>query len=491
MKFENVSPESVGISSKRVLDFMKTLDGYGFCTHSILMARGNKIFNEVYYAPFNKDFLHRMYSISKSFVGIAIGMAQDDGLLSIDDKFVEYFPEYENQFKDDELFKETTIKDMLTMRGSQCSGVDWFHTGTDDRTEVYFSTIANKIPGTFFAYDSPGSFMLGVIVEKVTGKPFLEYMKEKALKELGFGDNTYCLQVPGGHSFGDSGVMCTPRDLLIFARFVMDKGCVDGKQYVSREYMEDAVKKQTNTDARGFDSYDGYGYGYQIWMAPKDGFAFIGMGDQLAVCDLESDFIFIINSDNQFLPGTRPVLYHMLYKDIVGMFSTPLEEDIKAYNELLDYTKKAKLFSLKCNGDEALISRINNKKYILNDNPMGIEYVNFRFEGKKGILEYKNEQGEKELVFGLGYNEFSKFPQVGYSDMVATKIAEGNMYACACSADIPEENKLRMKVQIIDKYFGNASFIFVFKDSRVRLEFKSNAEAFLEEYRGVAEGVLE
>ena len=46
-----------------------------------------------------------------------------------------------------------------------------------------FKNISHKIPGSTFAYDSPGTFMLTAIVERVTGKPFLEYMKEKALKE--------------------------------------------------------------------------------------------------------------------------------------------------------------------------------------------------------------------------------------------------------------------------------------------------------------------
>ena len=66
--FEKITPEEAGISSKAVLGFIRTLEQYHHCTHSILMARGNKIFAECYYAPFHRDFQHRMYSVSKSFV---------------------------------------------------------------------------------------------------------------------------------------------------------------------------------------------------------------------------------------------------------------------------------------------------------------------------------------------------------------------------------------------------------------------------------------
>ena len=488
--FEYVTPESVGISSKQVLKFIKTLDNYNFCTHSIIMARGNKIFAEAYYAPFTKDTLHRMYSVTKSFVSIAIGMAQDDGLLSIDDKFVKYFPEYEDRWKDDEWLKETTLKDMLKMEGCFRNGEDWFMTGTKDRTEVYFRTHADKIPGTFFQYDSAGSYMLGVIVEKVTGKPFLEYMKEKALAELGFFPEAYCLKAPGGYSWGDSGLMCRPIDLLTVARLVMEKGSVNNKQYISRDYIEQAVKKQVCNYAFCYNSVHSYGYGYQIWKMPRDGFAFFGMGDQLVICDPKTDFVFVVTSDNQGSQNSRNIIFHTLYEEIIEKLSQPVEESPEAYKELKEYTENLKLFALSEESDSILLEKINNKKYVLGENNMGIEYVEFSFEGKKGLLKYKNKQGEKVLPFGVGYNEFAKFPEEGYSDMVGTEYARGNRYDCACSADFPEENKLRIKVQVIDKYFGNGGFVFSFKDTRIGVEMKVTAEHFMKEYYGTAEGVL-
>ena len=491
MYFKTTTPEEAGISSAKVLDFLKTLDSYNFCTHSIIMARGEKIFAEVYYKPFHRDFKHRMYSISKSFVSVALGMAAEEGLLSLSDKMIDYFPDY---VPDDanELMRETTIKDMLTMETSIQNHVYWFTSGTKDRTEMYFKNKGQKVPGTIFCYDSPGSYMLGVIVEKVTGKPFLEYMKDKALCDIGFSEDAYCLTVPGGHSFGDSGVMCTSRDLLTFARFVMNRGEWCGKQYMDRSYLEEAVKKQVSNSNGIQVTYNTYGYGYQIWKAPNDGFAFIGMGDQFAICDPNTDFIFIITSDNQgSKPSTRAILYHELYKSIIGSLSASMPNDDKSYEELCKYCENAELFSLKQPQSNPFENEIDGKVYVLDDNPMKIEYIKFTFEGKKGVLSYKNEQGEKELVFGMGYNEFSKFPEEGYSDMVATEYVPGNYYECACSADWTEDKKLRIKVQIIDKYFGNADFIFSFADSRVTLLMSRAAENFLLEYEGVATGRLQ
>ena len=70
--FEKITPEQAGISSSRVADFISVLERRGFATHSLLMMKGDKLFAEYYWSPFNKDFCHRMYSQTKSYVSIAI-----------------------------------------------------------------------------------------------------------------------------------------------------------------------------------------------------------------------------------------------------------------------------------------------------------------------------------------------------------------------------------------------------------------------------------
>ena len=477
--FREVTPEQAGISSGRVLDFFRTLERYHFCTHSVIMARGKDIFAEGYYAPFHRDFKHRMYSVSKSFVAVAIGLAAEDGLLSLEDKFITFLPEYINEHTNGKL-RDMTIRDMLTMETSVTAPVNWFSSGTMDRGEVYFRKAAVRVPGTTWEYDSPASFMLGMIVEKLTGKPFLEYLKERFLLAGGFSADAYCLQCPGGYSFGDSGVMCTARDLLVFARFVMDGGVIDGVRYMNEEFLREATKKQVSNDHDGMVEYHSYGYGYQIWKAPNDGFAFVGMGDQFAICDREKDFIFIINSDNQgHSPATRALLYHELYESIVKHLGEELEADDVARSQLEAHLSQLKLFSLSGNTTGTYAAKIHGKRFVFEENPMGIRWVHFALDGHKGVLTYENKQGVKELPFGFGYNEFSEFPEEGYSDLIAALPEPGNRYDCAASADWPEERKLRIKVQIIDKYFGNLSMEFGFKGDEIGVYMQKNAEGVI------------
>ena len=189
------TPEAVGISSKNVSDFYKELESYNLSTHSVVMARGDCVFSECYYAPFNNKFLHRMYSVSKSFVSVAIGFCLQDGLLSIDDPIMKFFPEYEG--REGFYSHSSTVKNLLMMESTSPS-TNWFYSGCRSRVDTYFANPPTKLAGTLYDYDSSGSYILGVIVERLTGKPFLEYLKEKVLLDIGFSGDAYCIMAPGG-----------------------------------------------------------------------------------------------------------------------------------------------------------------------------------------------------------------------------------------------------------------------------------------------------
>ncbi len=485
--FKIVSPEQAGIQSSKVLEFIKVLEQYQLNTHSILMARGNDIFAEAYYAPFDANFKHRMYSISKSFVAIAVGLAEQEGLLSLNDKFMKYFPEYRNE-QTDELYEETTIKDLLTMRSCMAGkNPDWW--GKEDRAKTYFDMSSNKVPGTNFFYDSTGSMLLGCIIEKLTGKPFMEYLKEKILLDIGFSKDAYCLMAPGGYSHSDSGVMCTSRDLLLFARFVMNLGIWNGKRYINEEFMRAAISKQTDNAVSGdVTAYGNHGYGYLIWKAPRDGFALIGMADQLAICDPETDFICVITSENMgSAAASRMLIFHELYKTIVENLGAPLPEKEQEYAELKENMATRKMISLTGGVKSSVEANISGIVYKLEANPMGIETIKVVIDSQKGYLEYTNAEGLNIIRFGMGYNELGRFPGKKRMSNVASVYEEGN-YACGASAVWCEEAKLHIMVRITDTYLGTLSIVLGYKDDRVNVSMTKRAQRILDEYDGYAVG---
>jgi len=485
--FNKISPEKAGIPSRNILDFINTLNSYSINTHSIIMAIGNNIIAETYYNPYNKDTLHRMYSVSKSFVAVAIGLAEQEGLLTLDDKFTDYFPEYQNQ-NIDKKYRETTIRDMLTMRSCMAKYSPWWE--TEDRAKAYFDVNSNQISGTNFYYDSSGSFILGCIVEKVTGMPYLEYLKEKVLLEIGFSEESYCLLAPGGHSHSDSGVMCTPRDLLIFARFLMNGGVWNGKRYINEEFMKDAVSKQTDNNLSGIPTpiYDKNGYGYLIWKMPRDGFGLIGMADQLAICDPKTNFIFVMTGENMMCEDvTKTIILHELYKNIIEKIDKPLPQDDTSYKLLCESLDNQKLISLKGSLKNNIAKEISQKKYILEENPMGIETLMLDFSGDGGFLKYTKNGELCKIEFGIEHNKFGNFPTKERIGITASVYEKGT-YLYAASAVWREEKKLQILVRIIDTYLGTLSIVLGFKNNGVTLSIKKFSQRILEDYEGTASG---
>lgn len=471
-ELKKVSPESVGISSKNVFEFLKTLDNCRMHTHGIIMARGDCIFAETYYKPFNEKYLHRMYSVSKSFVAIAIGLAVTEGIVGLDDTIIKYFPEFRNE-NIDEYYEKCTVRDMLMMRSNIGTAVSWWGK-FNSRVEAYYSQKTDKFSGGLFAYDSIGSFLLGCIIQKLTGKDFLEYLKEKVLLEIGFSKESYVLYEPGGYAIGDSGVMCTTRDLFLFARFIMKGGEWGGKQYIDRSFMEDAIKCCAYNNFTGtYDLYNTRGYGYLIWKTHPDGFSLVGMGDQLAICDMKKDVAFIINSDNQSEPVMRHIIYHEFYKHFLPeVQETSLPQDESAYKNLRQYLEARMLVSQTGLPNVPITDSVFGKKYIKEKGELDIsafilteKYLMLERFGKWHTLEY-----------GLLENQQTKFSfgTRARADMMG--VDEVGDYDCNVSGAWVSEDTFSVMAQITDTYFGCMNIHIAFSQDEATMLIKRSGQ---------------
>lgn len=488
--FEKISPEQAGISSKVITAFIKRLEKRGAAMHSFLFMRGDKIFAEGYWKPFHRDFCHRQYSQTKSFVAVAIGLLEEEGKLCLDDKIVDYFPEKLNGDIQGYL-QEQTIREMLTMRTVGRPSA-WFVSGNPDRTNHYFNNARAMHPsGTIWAYDSAGTQVLCALVEKLAGKTLLDYLKEKLFNEMGVFQTASVLSTPNGDSWGDSAMICTLRDMAAFSRFVGNYGVWNGKRLMNEKYLREATDKLAcNIDGMKYSSFRD-GYGYKIWRVCGNGFSFTGMGDQLTVCYPEKDLIFACNADNQGTHLLRELIYMTLEETIVEKIKDePLPQDESAWQELENLIAGLKLRSAQGAEDSSFREQLSGVEYVCQDNPMGIEKFSFVFESKdKGEFRYTNAQGEKTLPFGVNCNEFGQFPQFGYSNECgAVATTDGFTYKDAVSLAWVSERELLLFVQIIDKYFGNMSAHFYFKGDEVYAVFQKAAEYFLNEYQGVLLG---
>ena len=490
--FERVSPESVGISSRYVEKFIKNLEKRSARMHSVLLLRGEQLFGEYYWAPFNKDTCHRMYSQTKSYVSIAIGFLLDEGKLSLDDKIADFFPEkirIENR-----QIRRQTVRNMLMM-STVGHGTSWFDKEGTDRLDLYFNRdFTTRSPGTVWEYDSQGSQVLCALVEKLSGMSLFDYLNLKLFQHLGTFKTATILKTPTGESWGDSALLCTSRDMLSFGRFVMNYGTWQGKRLLSESYLREATSKLIDNQEDAHGGPLSHGYGYQIWRTEENGFAFVGMGDELTICLPDYDLIFVCTADNQGNPRSRALIMNSFFDLIVAnLEKEPLKEDFEAQKSLEELTGNLKLFTVKGAEDSPYREKIDGVKYIFSENELGLKNLTVCFDGNDGgKVIYENANGKMELPFYINKNYFGKFPELGYSqDVGGVRTHDGSKYDCAVSGAWLNPNRLMLFVQIIDRYLGNFPMTLGFNDEYISVIAYKNAEDFLWNYNGHAYGKRE
>jgi hypothetical protein len=317
-----------------------------------------------------------------------------------------------------------------------------------------------------------------------------DYLYDKVFCHLGTFNTASILKTPTGESWGDSALLCTSRDMLSFARFVMNYGTWNGKRILSEEYLKTATSKLVDNQEVAHGEMLSHGYGYLIWRTEQNGFAFVGMGDELTVCLPDYDMIFVCTADNQGSKHSSHYILSSLFDIIVDNLNPhPLPENAEAYNDMLLSTQGLELFHMEGQNSSPLKDEINGKKFVFPKNELGLEELTFMLNDEGGELHYTNANGDLVLPFCFNKNYFGKFPELGYSqDVGGIRSTDGSKYDAAISGAWLQDNKIMIFAQIIDRYFGNSSMNFAFNDDCITVTCYSTAEDFLWNYNGHAYG---
>lgn len=482
------SPEELGFSSKFAENFIGAMENNRICLHSFIMLRHNKIAAEGYWKPFDKNKLHRMYSSSKTFVSAAIGMLADEGKISLTDKVIKYFPDKLPEGELQPYVADMTIRDLLIMAtpySTTTYGLEY-----NDWAWTFFNTPTNHPAGTIFCYDTSGSYILNVIVERVTGMPFLQYLRKGLFDHIGFSADTWCVKAPEGYSWGGSGVMATTRDLAKFALVFLNEGKYNGEQLISKAFAKAATTKQIDNNTAGVNYLWSHGYGYQIWILDDGAFALRGMGSQLAICYPKKDFLFACTGDTQGNGEAERMIHETLWHEILNNLSEKMPANDEAYNNLLRKCSSLSMLPILGESKSQFLEKVNGVTYTLRDNPMQISKLSLCINGDEGILNYTNPRGDKALYFGIKKYVDGGFPETHYFGDTINK-SSNRMYNTTSCAAWTEENKFVIRSFIIDDHLGNLTITLSFKNNEIGVYMNKNAEFFLNEYEGFAGGTAE
>lgn len=271
---DRVSPDEVGIDNSYLNAYFDEIQSTnGIVAHSVVVSRYGKIIGNYDTYPYDGKLWHTSFSMAKSVVGLAVGIAIDEGYMTVDSTIGELVDFSKYGITPNREVSNCTVKELLSMTAR----VDYGEDGAlveADWLKGFMEAGTKK--GEGFRYNSICTFMLAFLVGARTGVGFSVYVKEKLFEPLGI-KRAYFEKNAMGNEKGGFGLLITVEDMAKFGNLVLNYGEYDGKRIVSEDYVRASVSLQAKVP----DYVSNYDYGYQTWIG-EDGslYTFNGMFGQ-------------------------------------------------------------------------------------------------------------------------------------------------------------------------------------------------------------------
>lgn len=321
-------PEREGIPSRQITGFLQALDqDPTLRMHSVLILRNGKLLCQAAFGAQLLELPRMTFSACKSVTAMAIGLLMDDGLLTPTDKLVDLFPQDCGPVTK-RLIKDLTVEHLLSMQtGNQFNEVsamtesDWVH--------GYFLSPSLTDPRGKFQYNSLNTYILAVLVTRLTGKTLSDFLTERLFEPMGIGD-FYWETCPQGIEKGGWGLYLRAEDLAKLGQLVLDHGYWNGRQLLSRDFLDQATQVHSQVP----DNYGDFQYGWQMWVGRQENTVlFNGMLGQNMLCFRDSGIILVSHAGNSetFQQSNYFQLAHQFFG---GTFPKELPRNLAAEREL-------------------------------------------------------------------------------------------------------------------------------------------------------------
>ena len=258
------------------------------------------------------------HELSATVTAMAVGMAEDEGLLTLDDKVIGFFPDLLPAQPSANL-QAMTVRHLLTMttghdKNTPCSqGDDW--------AKNYLAQPVPHTPGSYFYYDPMAGYMLSAIVQKVTGQSLPEYLHTRLFEPLGI-KNIEWECSPQGISAGGWGLHATTQDMARIGSLLVQNGKWEGQRILPRKWVKQMISYQTDSCPRdvryeelsqsGLNLYENdwiQGFGYQMWHCRSGLVRAEGSSGQLLLLFPEFDAVVMINAKAEQMASELALAY--------------------------------------------------------------------------------------------------------------------------------------------------------------------------------------
>jgi CubicO group peptidase (beta-lactamase class C family) len=320
----------LGLDTERLEKSVQTiaaLDG----VECVLVARFGRLAAEGYFRGSGPNQLRNLKSVSKSVLSAVVGIAIEQGHLSIDDRIGDLLPS--TNFAGDQRKAAITVGDLLTMRsGLESTSFGNYGMWISSRNWVA-SALARPLvdePGTRMRYSTGDTHLLSAALTEATGESTLSFAQQHLFAPLGI-DRVLWQRSPQGIYMGGNNLSMTARDMARFGQLYLDRGRWGDQQIVPWKWVDMSTVASGRQPSR-----DRGGYGYLWWLRPENergAYSANGFGGQYIYISRADDLVVVIGStETSKGRDWRRSLFAEIREGIVGSVlsrtpSEPLQED--------------------------------------------------------------------------------------------------------------------------------------------------------------------
>jgi CubicO group peptidase (beta-lactamase class C family) len=387
------SPEAQGIDSAVLLAFVEAVDKQIDSLHSFMLVRHGHVVAEGWWAPYDAQSPHSLFSLSKSFTSTAVGLAIAEGKLSLHDEVLKFFPE-EAPAEPSRNLQAMRVSDLLRMStGHQTEPP---RTARQSWAKTFLAHPVPFKPGTHFLYNTSATYMLSAIVQKATGKTVLEYLKPRLFEPLGI-ERPHWESSPQGVTIGGYGLSIRTEDIARFGQLYLQKGRWRGKQLVPASWVEAATARQTSNGSNPASDWD-QGYAYQFWRCRHGAYRGDGAFGQFCIVLPAQDAVIAITSGVKDMQAVLNLIWDKL---LPACKATPLPAQDEARQKL---EQKLKRLSLRPQEGSAPAAKVSGRKYEFPANDRKLESISLESDGKDGTVTLGTRFNgvERRIVCGRG-----------------------------------------------------------------------------------------
>lgn len=474
-EFMRVTPESVGIDSGDIEWLLDRLESGFTEPHGLMIMRHGKICAEGWWNPYAPGIRHGLQSHSKTYAATAIGIAYTEGIVKLDERIIDIFPEYAPEQPSENL-KRLTVHDVLCMG----CGMDEMPMATEHWIRDFLHTPVNHTPGTTYMYNSVGSSILSAIIVKKTGMSMHEYLKPRLYDKIGiFSDNHRWMKMPDGCEVGGGGLFATTEDNLRLMKLYADGGVWEGERILDDEYVKRAttLQNESATEAKNNPlAKDNFvGYGYQIWMCrPKGVYRADGAMGQFTIVVPDKDMIIAITENASGAHWAQTTL-DVMWEFLERIENHPAKEENTEKSECLkNRMGRLALPNPKCAPYSPIAANIEGRQWRVIDGdfymedvgvaqhmsgcelPQPIDVFCFHFTSDEIVMDWENREEKERLVIATdGSRRHNTLP----GRLISQVLLSGAWIS---------ENKLEVKARYIETC-KEETLLFTFEEKKLKI----------------------